>query len=65
MDMCKGLRDWMEEERKAGEVLGEARGEARFASLTKKLLKANRTDDLLKATTDEKYRNTLYQKYRL
>ena len=73
VDMCKGLKDWMEKERKAGEACGEARGEARgvamgearFASLAERLLKESRTDDLIIATRDKEFRDTLYKEYRL
>ena len=57
VDMCKGLRDWMAEERRAGEV--------RFATLTQRLLRESRTDDLLKATSSEEYRKTLYKEFKI
>ena len=65
VDMCKGLKDWMEKERKAGEARGAAMGEARFASLAERLLKESRTDDLIIATGDKEFRDTLYKEYRL
>ena len=69
VDMCKGLRDWMVEERREGELIGEARGEARgevrFATLTQRLLRESRTDDLLKATSSEEYRKTLYKEFKI
>lgn len=44
---------------------GRIAGEQRFASLTEKLLKANRNDDLLKATTDLDFRQKLYEEFSL
>ncbi len=48
VNMCQGLREWMEDER--------AGGEERFASLTESLIKGGRMDDLLRAATDKQYR---------
>ena len=61
VDMCKGLRDWMVEERRTGELIGEVR----FATLTQRLLREYRTDDLLKATSSEEYRKTLYKEFKI
>ena len=56
-DLCKALKEWMEDERNAGEN--------RFASLTSALISAGRLDELQKAAKDEVFRNTLYQEYAL
>lgn len=72
-DLCKALKEWMEDERNAGkeegwkegQKLGLEKGENRFASLTSVLLSANRMNDLKKATEDEVFRNSLYQEYAL
>ena len=68
-DLCKALKEWMEDERNAGEKEGERRGqqkgEDRFASLTSALISANRLNDLQKAAKDEIFRNSLYQEYAL
>lgn len=53
--MCN-LSDRIEKE-------GQAQGESYFAALTEKLLKDNRTEDLLKAANDIPFRQTLYQEY--
>jgi len=45
--------------------LGKEEGEHRFALLTEKLLKANRSDDLLKATSDIVFRQSLYEEFSL
>lgn len=47
----------------SGKAEGRIEGEAHFASLTEKLLKDSRTDDLLKATQDIAYREALYKEY--
>ena len=60
-DLCKALKEWMEDERNAG----EKEGENRFAGLTSALISANRLDDLQKAVKDEMFRNLLYQEYAL
>ena len=57
VDMCKALREWLDESKEEGE--------SRFALLTEKLLKDNRTDALLKATSDKSYRDKLYKEYLL
>lgn len=57
VDMCKALREWLDESKEEGE--------SRFALLTEKLLKDNRTDALLKATSDKSYRDKLYKEYQL
>ena len=52
---------------KKGEKIGEKRGikkgEDCFAQLTSHLLQDSRTDDLLRATGDEAFRNLLYHEY--
>ena len=85
VDMCKALKEWMEESKQEGVTLGLERGleqglergleqglerghiegEARFAALTEKLLKDNRTEELLKAAGDKVYRDKLYKEYKL
>lgn len=42
---------------------GKREGEQLFATLTEKLLKSNRNDDLLKATTDIDFRKKLYEEF--
>lgn len=57
VNMCQGLREWMEDER--------AEGEERFASLTENLIKVGRMDDLLRAVTDKQYREVLFRELKL
>lgn len=49
----------------AGEQIGLKRGEKRLALLIAELIQAGRTNDLLKVTEDENYRESLYQEYHL
>lgn len=49
----------------AGEKRGEKKGEMRFASLTKKLLEADRAEELLHAADNADYRNALYREYKI
>lgn len=49
----------------AGEEQGERQGEARFASLTKKLLQDGKTEELLHAAEDAACREELYKKYHI
>lgn len=57
VDMCEALTTLIKE----GEVRGKAEGEECFAILTEKLLRESRTEDLLKATSDKKFRKELYR----
>ena len=57
VNMCQGLREWMEDER--------AGGEERFASLTESLIKCGRMEDLLRAAKDKQYREILFRELKL
>ena len=46
-----------------GRKSGRKEGEDYFVQLTSRLLQDSRTDDLLRATGDEAFRNCLYQEY--
>ena len=61
VNMCQGLREWMEEERAEGKF----EGEDRFARLTENLIKSGRTDDLMHAAIDKQYRETLFKELSL
>lgn len=81
VDMCKALREWLDESKQEGVALGLeqgieqgiergleqgiTKGEARFASLTRCLLDGGRSEELLKATEDKDYRDKLYAEYHL
>lgn len=71
--MCEALYDLFADElveheakgREEGKAEGKTEGEERFASLTEKLLKDFRTEDLLRATKDKEFREVLYQEYQI
>ncbi len=65
IDMCQGLREWLEDERAEGKKEGKAEGEKRFAILTSVMIQNGKTEELLKATSDSAYREKLYQEYKL
>ena len=66
-DMCKAIREWAADERNAGMIEGEKRGQAkgekRFASLTAALMVSERLDDLGRAVSDENFRDSLYREF--
>ena len=64
----KAIRDYdsqMSSSREEGIRIGEERGEDRLNRLYEKLMKDQRSDDLMKAISDKAYREKLYQKYGL
>lgn len=61
VDMCQGLKEWIEDERNEGKQMGENR----FASLTQILITNGRTDDLLRAATDKEYRKKLFSELKI
>lgn len=67
VNLCQGLKDWIEDERMAGRIEGriegKMEGETLFINLTKKLLEDGRMEDLLRAVEDKKYREKLYLRY--
>lgn len=65
VNMCQGLKEWMEDERTEGRTEGRAEGENRFASLTENLIKNGRTDDLMHAAIDKQYREILFRELNL
>ena len=75
--MCTAMKEWLADERNAGMMEGEKRGEIRgkkigikqgekrFASLTAALLASERLEDLGRAVSDETFRDSLYQEFAL
>lgn len=62
MNLMCNLSDRIEEKGiEKGLEEGKKQGESNFAALAAKLLKADRAEDLLKATKDEEFREVLYQ----
>ncbi len=65
VNMCKALEELYEDGVEDGIKTGIKTGENYFATLTEKLLKDSRIDDLGKATSDLKFRNVLYKEYHI
>lgn len=61
VNMCEALEELYED----GVEDGIKTGENYFATLTEKLLKDSRIDDLGRATSDLKFRNALYKEYHI
>lgn len=67
IDMCKAIRDMINDGRMEGErngftkgrMEGNTEGEERMAQLYQKLILAGRNEELLQASTDKTYRNKL------
>ena len=59
----KVLRDLMNDGIEQGLEQGMAQGESAFASLAQKLLLESKTEELLKATQDKAFRDSLYKEY--
>ncbi len=73
VDICQGLREWIEEEKiegkREGRIEGKREGiiegEERFAALAGSLIKDGRPEDLMKALEDKEYREQLYLRYKI
>ena len=65
VDMCKALEDMLADERMEGIEQGTEISEERFTELSKILVAAERTEDLIHAATDGKYRRKLYGEFDL
>ncbi len=75
--MCTAMKEWLADERNAGMMEGEKRGEIRgkkigikqgekrFASLTAALMDSERLEDLGRAVSDESFRDSLYREFAL
>ena len=61
VNMCQGLRDWLAEERMAG----EAEESERMSKLIIILTEQSRQDDLLKAAKDIQYKKKMYKEFGL
>lgn len=67
----KYMQEWEErviekkEARQEGLEEGRAEGHAQINQLYEKLLKAGRSDDVLRATQDKEYLETLFQEFQL
>ena len=69
LDEQKARKFWeeelREEGRKEGEIKGREEGENRLGSLMASLMNKGRNSDALRAATDEKYRQQLYQELQI
>ena len=65
VNMCQGLREWMEEERNEGRLEGKLEGKLeereRMNQLIVMLTEQARIDDLIKAAKDVKYQEQLFR----
>ena len=64
-NMCEALDRIEAKGEKRGILIGEKKGEKRFADLLQKLLAANRTEDIAKIASDARYRNKLYKEFQI
>ena len=64
-NMCEALDRIEAKGEKRGILIGEKKGEKRFADLLQKLLAANRTEDIAKIASDTRYRNKLYKEFQI
>ena len=58
------LRGELRGERR-GELRGQRQGQEKMGALIAKLLQAGRTEDALRASTDEDYRERLFAEYQM
>ena len=55
--------EMLSDERREGMEEGEKKGEKKFADLTAILIRESKSEELLKAASDEGFREKMYQKY--
>ena len=63
VNMCQGLREWMEDERNEGREEGREEGEARVNRLIQLLAEKGRTDDIIEAASNSKYQKKLFKEF--
>ena len=64
-DMCKAIKEMLRVSRQEGEQEGRLEGQDEMATLSEKLILADRISELLKASTDREYRNKLLVEFGL
>ena len=68
-DMCKAIKEMLRVSRQEGEQKGrqegQLEGQDEMATLSEKLILADRVSKLLKASTDREYRNKLLAEFGL
>jgi hypothetical protein len=63
--MCEALDRIEARGEQRGILIGEKKGEKKFADLLQKLLAANRIEDIAKIASDTRYRNKLYKEFQI
>ena len=64
-DMCKAIKEMLRVSRQEGRQKGRLEGQDGMATLSEKLILADRVSKLLKASTDREYRNKLLVEFGL
>ena len=64
-DMCKAIKEMLRVSRQEGEQEGRLEGQDEMATLSEKLILADRVSELLKASIDREYRNKLLAEFGL
>ena len=64
-EMCTAFKELFKDEIMEAERNGERQGQEKLGSLIAKLIQAGRTEDALRAATDEDYRERLFAEYQM
>jgi len=64
-EMCTAFKELFKEEILEAERNGERQGQEKLGALIAKLIKAGRTDDALRASTDKEYREHLFVEFQM
>ena len=64
-DMCNLSQGVLRKGMERGIERGREQGEDKFAELTRRLLETERTDDVIRATSDKEFRVRLYQEFQM
>jgi len=64
-EMCTAFKELFKDEIMEAERNGERQGQEKLGSLIAKLIKAGRTDDALRASTDKEYREHLFTEFQM
>ena len=65
VNMCKGLREWIEDERAEGREEGREEGSERMGQLIIMLTEQSRSEELVRAAKDAAYRETLFKELKI
>ena len=63
--MCTAFKELFKDEIMEAERNGERQGQEKLGALIAKLIKAGRTDDALRASTDKEYREHLFVEFQM